>query len=132
VAIKSALRDAGRRPEQIGYVAAHAPSGIDEDKAEAAAIRQVFGAAAGKLPVTAMKSMLGYAGSASGVTDLVCALVAMRGGFIPPTINYEHRDPACDLNIVAKTAREARVETVLVNSFGLGGQAAALVIKRMD
>lgn len=132
VAMRSALKDAGMCPEEIGYLAAHGLSGVVEDKAETVAVKRVFGDAARLLPVSAVKSMMGCPGSASGVMDLACALMAMREGFIPPTINYRQADPACDLNIVADSARQARVNSVLVNSFGLGGQAAALVVKRMD
>ena len=132
VAMRAALRDARTEPEDISYLAAHGLSCVDEDKAETVAVREVFGGAAESLPVSAVKSMMGYVGSASGSMDLVCALVAMREGFIPPTINYEEPDPDCNLNIVANEPRSAQVNSVLINTFGLGGQAATLVIRRLN
>jgi 3-oxoacyl-(acyl-carrier-protein) synthase len=132
VAMRSAMRDAETKPEELSYLAAHGLSGVEEDKAESTAVRRVFGEVAKRLPVSAAKSMMGYPGAASGILDMVCALAAMRGGFIPPTINYQQADPACDLAIVANEARPARVDRVLVEAFGLGGQAAAVVVKRMD
>ena len=132
VAMRAALKDAGTSGGDLSYLGAHGISGIEEDKAESFAVKKVFGESTRTVPVSAVKSMLGHPGSASGVMDLVCALAGMREGFIPPTINYEQPDPDCDLNIVANEPRQAEVDRVMVNAFGLGGQAAALVVKRMD
>ncbi len=132
VAMRAAMRDAGTGPESIDYIAAHGLSGVEEDKAETRAIRTVFGSVGGKVPVSAATSMLGYGGAASGVLDLVCTLVAMGDGFVPPTIKYEEAAPACELNIVANEALAMRAKQVLVGKFGLCGQASAVVVRRMD
>ena len=132
VAMKAALRDAQTEPEDVTYLAAHGLSCVHEDKAETVAIRKVFGSAAENLPVSAAKSMMGYPGSASGILDLVCAVAGMRDAFIPPTINYEEPDPDCSLQIVANQPRATEVNSVLVHTFGLGGQAAALVFNKLN
>lgn len=128
VAMRAALRDAGLSPREIGYVAASGVSGVVEDRAETIAIKQVFASAAKSVPVSAVKSMTGHPGAAGGALDVLCALLAMKEGFIPPTINFEEPDPECDLDYVPNQPRPARAGTVLVNGFGLGGQASSLVV----
>ncbi len=125
-----ALRDAGLRPEQIGYINAHATS-TDADASETNAIRTVFGAHAhAGLAVSSTKSMHGHLlGATGGLEAAICAL-ALRDGILPPTINLDDPDPACDLDYVPHQARRAQVEYAMSNSFGFGGTNAALVLRR--
>jgi len=124
------LKDAGLRPEQVGYINAHGTSTKYNDATETAAIKQVFGDHARKLAVSSTKSMTGHLlGAAGGVETAVTALAVARG-VLPPTINYEHPDPECDLDYVPNTAREVRVDAALSNSFGFGGTNACVAVKR--
>ena len=129
-AITDALRDAGLKPTDIGYINAHGTSTHANDSAETAAIKAVFGAHAYKVPVSSSKSMLGHLIAAAGVAELVICVMAMRKGVLPPTINYEFPDPECDLDYIPNTAREVRVDHVLSNSFGFGGQNISLTVSR--
>ncbi|MBX9584810.1 MAG: beta-ketoacyl-[acyl-carrier-protein] synthase family protein [Gemmataceae bacterium] len=125
-----ALRDAGLNPTDIGYINAHGTSTQANDSAETAAIKAVFGDYAYKVPVSSSKSMLGHLIAAAGVVELVVGVTALRQGVLPPTINYEVPDPECDLDYVPNAAREKRVDHVLSNSFGFGGQNIALIVSR--
>jgi 3-oxoacyl-[acyl-carrier-protein] synthase II len=128
--MKLALKDAGLAPAQIGYINAHGTSTKMNDLNETIAIKKVFGDAARKLMVSSTKSMTGHMlGAAGGVETAFCALALARG-VIPPTINYTTPDPECDLDYVPNTAREARVDHVITNSFGFGGTNACLVLSR--
>ena len=130
--MKNCLADAGLNPEEIEYVNAHGTSTPLGDKAETLAIKTVFGEHARKLAVSSTKSMTGHLlGAAGGLETAICAL-AVYHGVLPPTINYEHPDPECDLDYVPNTARQVRVRTVLSNSFGFGGTNGCLILKRMD
>lgn len=126
-----ALRDAGLSPEQIGYINAHATS-TDADANETAAIRTVFGAHAYKLAVSSTKSMHGHLlGAAGGLEAAICAL-SLRDGILPPTINLDDPDPACDLDYVPHEARRASYEYAMSNSFGFGGTNAALILRKVQ
>ncbi len=128
--MKLALKDAKLTPADIGYINAHGTSTKINDATETLAIKKVFGDAARKLMVSSTKSMTGHMlGAAGGVETAICALVLARGG-IPPTINYTTPDPDCDLDYVPNTAREARVQYTLSNSFGFGGTNACLILSR--
>ena len=128
--MKLALKDAGLSPSQIGYINAHGTSTKMNDANETIAIKKVFGDSARKLMVSSTKSMTGHMlGAAGGVETAFCALALARGA-IPPTINYTTPDPECDLDYVPNTAREARVDHVITNSFGFGGTNACLVLSR--
>ena len=130
--MQNCLADAGLNPEEIEYVNAHGTSTPLGDKAETLAIKSVFGEHARKLAVSSTKSMTGHLlGAAGGLETAICAL-AVYHGVLPPTINYEHPDPECDLDYVPNTARQVRVRTVLSNSFGFGGTNGCLILKRMD
>jgi 3-oxoacyl-[acyl-carrier-protein] synthase II len=127
----NAIADAGIHPIDIGYINAHGTSTQANDESETAGIKMALGPAAYKTPVSSTKSMMGHLIAAGGVVELMIAIHAMRQGVIPPTINYETPDPACDLDYVPNVAREAKgIRNVLTNSFGFGGQNITLVASR--
>ena len=129
--MKMALRDAKLNPEQIGYINAHGTATKFNDANETIAIKKVFGDHAKKLQVSSTKSMTGHLlGAAGGIETVISALVLVRN-VLPPTINYENPDPECDLDYVPNTAREARVDHVLTNSFGFGGTNGCLIVSRV-
>ncbi len=127
-AMVDALADARLNPSDIGYINAHGTSTQANDSAETKAIKVVFGSFAKQVPISSSKSMLGHLIAAAGVVELVIAVMALRGGVIPPTINYETPDPECDLDYVPNRAREVRFRHALSNSFGFGGQNISLVV----
>ena len=129
-AIRLALEDALLRPGDIGYVAACANSTKGLDRMETRAIKEVFGAHASNIPVSAVKSMVGESFSASGALSLASAVVALSRGFIPPTMNCRRRGPECDLDYVADKARVTQAETALVTSVDPYGNNTAMVIGR--
>ena len=130
-AMQWALEDAGVEPGDIDYISAHATSTPLGDAVETLAIKRVFGQSAYHIPVSAAKSMLGHAIGASGAIEAMASIYTIYYNLIHPTINYETPDPLCDLDYVPNTAREASVDLVLSNSFGMGGQNAALVLGRI-
>jgi len=126
------LKDAGIKPDQVGYINAHGTSTPYNDKFETLAIKETFGEHAYKLAVSSTKSMTGHLlGAAGGIESVFSALTLYRN-VIPPTINYVNPDPDCDLDYVPNEPREARVDYVLSNSFGFGGTNAALLFKRYE
>jgi 3-oxoacyl-[acyl-carrier-protein] synthase II len=127
--MRLALADAGLEPAEIDYLNAHATSTPAGDPAEAKAIRAVFGEHAERLPVSATKSMMGHLLGAAGAVEAILCVRALETGRIPPTINLENPDPDCALDHVANKAREARVRTVVSNSFGFGGTNAAVILR---
>jgi len=128
--MRMALRDADITPEAVDYINAHGTSTPYNDKHETMAIVRVFGEHAYKLAVSSTKSMTGHLlGAAGGIEAAFCAL-ALSEGIIPPTINYEHRDPECNLDYVPNHARQANLDIVLSNSFGFGGTNACLILKK--
>ncbi|MBI3611012.1 MAG: beta-ketoacyl-ACP synthase II [Nitrospirae bacterium] len=126
-----ALKDAGLKPTEIGYINAHATSTF-ADKIETLAIKTVFGDNAKRTPVSSTKSMTGHLLGAAGGVEAVFTVLALARGLIPPTINYEHPDPDCDLDYVPNTARRAQFDAALSNSFGFGGTNACLVFKKYE
>jgi len=131
-AIQIALKDAGVKPTDIDYINAHGTSTPLNDKTETMVIKQVFGDYAYKVPVSATKSMIGHLIGAAGAVELIATTLAIEHQIIPPTINYEIPDPACDLDYVPNVARKATIDMALKNSFGFGGKNSALVIKRYE
>ncbi len=128
-AMRLALAEAQVRPEQVGYVNAHATSTGAGDAAEAAALGQVW--SNGDLPpVSATKSMTGHMLGAAGAIELMVCTLAVHHGVLPPTINYETPDPACDFDCVPNQSRVAPIDVALSNSFGFGGHNCALVVRR--
>jgi 3-oxoacyl-[acyl-carrier-protein] synthase II len=129
--MKMALRDAGIAPEQLGYINAHGTSTV-ADAIETQAIRAVFGAHADKLAVSSTKSMHGHLLGAAGGLEAAITALALQHGVLPPTINLDDPDPACDLDYVPHQARQTQVEYAMSNSFGFGGTNAALIFKRAE
>jgi 3-oxoacyl-[acyl-carrier-protein] synthase II len=128
--MKMALARAGLAPSDIGYINAHGTSTQVNDRVETLAIKQVFGEYAKQVPVSSSKSMLGHLIAAAGAVELIICVMALQRGVLPPTINYEVPDPDCDLDYIPNQAREKRVEHILSNSFGFGGQNVSLIISR--
>lgn len=129
--MQAALRDAGLNPEDVGYINAHGTSTPAGDRAETDAVKQVFGAHAARVPVSSTKSMTGHLLGAAGGIEAVFSLLVLRDGVLPPTINLDTPDEGCDLDYVPHTAREARVDVVMSNSFGFGGTNGTLVFRRV-
>ncbi|HXN65851.1 MAG TPA: beta-ketoacyl-ACP synthase II [Candidatus Acidoferrales bacterium] len=128
--MRAALKDAKIEPGQLGYINAHGTSTPLGDAIETQATKKILGDRAKQVPVSSTKSMTGHLlGGAGGLEAGICVL-ALRDNILPPTINYETPDPACDLDYVPNKARKAEVEYVLSNSFGFGGTNAALVFRR--
>lgn len=126
-----ALKDAGIGKDQIGYINAHGTSTM-ADAIETKAIKTVFGERAYGIPVSSTKSMTGHLLGAAGGIEAVFSVLALFHGVLPPTINLENPDPACDLDYVPNKARPAAITTALSNSFGFGGVNACLIFKRAD
>jgi len=127
-AMRTAMEDAGLRPEDIHYISAHGTSTVENDKIETLAIKGVFGEQAKNVPVSSIKSMLGHLIAAAGSCELITCVLAIRDGIIPPTMNYANPDPLCDLDYVPNEPRKADVKTCLSNSFGFGGQNNTLAV----
>ncbi len=130
--MRMALEDAAVDPEVIDYINAHGTSTTVNDKMETLAVKQIFGDRAYKVPVSSTKSMMGHLIAAAGATELIICLLAIRDNILPPTTNYETPDPECDLDYVPNTAREARCNRILTNSFGFGGQNISLAASRFE
>jgi 3-oxoacyl-[acyl-carrier-protein] synthase II len=131
-AIEAALADAGLAGERIDYVNLHGTATEMNDRIETRAIRLAFGSHAERLPTSALKSMTGHPQGACGAAGLVETVEAMREGWLPPTINYETPDPACDLDYVANGGRAADVAHAVVNCIAFGSKNSALVVRRWD
>jgi 3-oxoacyl-[acyl-carrier-protein] synthase II len=126
-----ALKDAGIAKHQVGYINAHGTSTM-ADAIETRAVKQVFGEQAYKIPVSSTKSMTGHLLGAAGGIEAVFSILALHHGILPPTINLENPDPACDLDYVPNQARKAAITVALSNSFGFGGVNACLIFKRPE
>ena len=127
-----ALERARVAPEELSYINAHGTSTPLGDPAETAAIKLALGDHAYRVPISSTKSMTGHLSAGSGALEAAICIQALRTNLIPPTINLDTPDPACDLDFVPHQAREAEVDIVLSNSFGFGGHNAVLVLKAMD
>jgi 3-oxoacyl-[acyl-carrier-protein] synthase II len=129
-AMVNAIHDAKLSLEQIGYINAHGTSTPAGDKAEAAAVKSVFGDHAYNLLVSSTKSMTGHLLGAAGAVEAIFTLLALRDQAVPPTINLDNPDEGCDLDFVAHTARDVKLDYALCNSFGFGGTNGSLLFKR--
>ena len=129
-AMRAALRRAGMQPADIGYINAHGTSTPHNDRTESQAIRAVFGDDAP--PISSTKSMTGHLIGASGAVEAIVCIQTILGGCLPPTINYEHPDPDCDLDYIPNIARPKRVDAALSNSLGFGGHNTALIVSRFE
>ena len=130
--MRAALRDAKIEPKQVGYVNSHGTSTQIGDAIETQAMKKAFGEHAPKIPISSTKSMTGHLLGGAGGLEAGISVLALRDQILPPTINYENPDPACDLDYIPNHARKSAVKYVLSNSFGFGGTNAALVFRRWD
>ena len=127
----AALHRAGVERERVGYINAHGTSTPQGDTAETQAIKQVFGDHAYALAVSSTKSMTGHCFGAAGAVEAMMCVLAVHHGVLPPTINYEHPDPECDLDYVPNEARKVEVDVALSNAMGLGGHNGCVLVGRV-
>ncbi len=130
LAMRRALAHAGVEPGAIDYVNAHGTGTPLNDAVETAAIKAVFGPAARRLAVSSIKGAVGHTLGAAGAIEALATILALRDGFLPPTVNLEHPDPACDLDCVPLRSRPATLRYALSNSYGFGGNNTTLVLGR--
>ena len=130
-AIRLALKDAGLAPEAIHYVNAHGTGTSVNDATETKALHLAFGDHAKKLAISSTKSMHGHTLGAAGAIETIAAILGMTNGFVPPTINYNERDPECDLDYTPNVARNLEFEYAISNSFAFGGLNAVLALRRI-
>jgi 3-oxoacyl-[acyl-carrier-protein] synthase II len=128
--MKMALSNSELYIREIDYISASANSVPEQDRLETRAIKDVFGKYAYNIPVSSIKSMIGESFSAGGLFQIAASIGSMVRGFIPPTMNYEVRDDFCDLDYVANKSRITRINNVLINNYGPGGNNASLVISK--
>ena len=129
-AMQNALRDAQLNPDQIDYINAHGTSTPVGDPLEILAAKNVLGAHAKKVMMSSTKSMTGHLLGAAGAVEAIFSILAIRDQVAPPTINLDHPDEGCDMDLVPHTARAANITTVLSNSFGFGGTNGTLIFKK--
>jgi 3-oxoacyl-[acyl-carrier-protein] synthase II len=130
--MQNALNDAGLSADAIEHINAHATSTPAGDAAETNAIKSVFKARADSIAISATKSMTGHLLGAAGAVEAIFTILALRDGIVPPTINYEHPDPECDLDYVPNEARHMPIHTAMCNAFGFGGTNSSLIFRRYD
>ena len=141
-AMLQACRQAGINPREPGpdgrpavhYISAHGTGTEENDKIETAAVKSVFGPLAGQVPFSSVKSMMGHLIQAAGAVELMTCVMAIRTGWVPPTMNLHHPDPNCDLDYVPNAARDLNpvggVDVCLSNSFGFGGQNDTIAVRK--
>jgi 3-oxoacyl-(acyl-carrier-protein) synthase len=130
-AMSGAIASAGLKPEQIDYISAHGTSTKLNDRLETLATKAVFGDRAKQVPMSSLKSQIGHSTVAAGAIESVACLLILREQKVAPTINYHVADPECDLDYVPNVSRAAKVDTILSNNFGFGGQNACLVFRKI-
>ena len=129
-AMARALEDARLNPDDVDYINAHGTGTVANDVTETRAVRRVFGPQAERLVMSSTKSMHGHALGAAGALELTATVLAMRDGVVPPTMGYQERDPACDLDYAPNEARDRTIRAALSNSFAFGGLNAVLALRR--
>jgi len=127
-----ALANAGRTPDAVDYVSAHGPSDPRLDRNETACIKQVLGRRAYEIPVTSIKGVTGNPLAAAGPMQVIATCLAIQHELVPPTANYQHPDPECDLDYVGGRARKASVHCAIINNHGVGGTNGSMVLERYD
>jgi len=130
-AIQLSMKEAGLNPEDIGYVNAHGTSTAANDRTETCSLKRALGEQAYKTPMSSTKSMTGHLVAACGALESVFSLLAIRDGIAPPTINQDSPDPDCDLDYIPNKARELRLDKVMSNNAGFGGQNVSLILSRV-
>ena len=128
--MKRALKDAGLRPEDVGYINAHGTSTDYNDALETMAIKSTFGAHAHEVAISSTKSMTGHLLGAAGAVEAIATALALKDQILPPTINYETPDPECDLDYVPNESRRAEIAAAISNSLGFGGHNATIALKK--
>ncbi len=131
-AMRLALDEAGLSPEELSYINAHGTSTPFNDRTETAAYKTAFGEVARRIPISSTKSATGHLLGGAGSLEALFCLLAMRDSTLPPTINYEHPDPDCDLDYVPNQARQVPVTAALTNSMGFGGHNATLIFRKLE
>jgi nodulation protein E len=131
-AMTAALTDAALSPDMIDYVNAHGTGTTANDYAETVALHRSFGSHARRLAISSTKSVVGHTLGAAGALEFVAAIMAIRDGIVPPTMNYIGADPGCDLDYVPNEARRMPVRAILSNSFAFGGLNAVLAARQFD
>ncbi len=131
LAMENALKDAGVNAEEVGYINAHGTSTHAGDKAETQAVKSIFGAAADKVMVGSSKSMMGHLLGAAGSVESIITALSLHDQKVSPTINLDNPDEGCDLDYIAHTGRDAKLEFALCNSFGFGGTNGSLLFKKV-
>jgi 3-oxoacyl-[acyl-carrier-protein] synthase II len=129
-AMRRALENARMAPEEIDCIFAHGTGTLLNDAGETKAIKKAFGDHAYQLAISATKSMVGHTLGAAGAVSALAAVLAIRDGVIPPTINYKTPDPECDLDYVPNVARQQEINATMINGFGFGGQNVAVIIRK--
>lgn len=132
LAMLRAMQDAGIEPSAIDYINAHGTSTQYNDRTETAAIKLAMGDDAYRVAISSTKSMTGHLAAGAGGIEAVASVLAMQHNCVPPTINYETPDPDCDLDVTPNKPRPLQIDTVMSNSFGLGGQNAAAIFRRFE
>jgi 3-oxoacyl-[acyl-carrier-protein] synthase II len=129
-AMTLATEDAGLAKDEIGYIALHGTSTVLNDRTETEAVKLCFGSGAYVIPMSSIKSLIGHPQGASGAAGAAASILAMRDGFLPPTINYEEPDPECDLNYIPNQGIPRQVDIALCNCIGFGSKNSALILSR--
>ena len=131
-AMANAIADAGISPDEVSYINAHGTSTTLNDSGETAAVKTVFGSHAYELAISSTKSATGHMLGAAGAVEALFTALTLRDGFLPATLNYQEKDPACDLDVVPCVGREADVRYALSNSLGFGGHNGSLLLKKWE